>query len=186
MAAGLLPLTLAAAIQVLPSDEDKAFMTSLYLDHRKRLYTFALRLCANSSDAEDAVQEAFLALIPKVSSLRAMEPARLSGYLYITLKNAVHMYHRKQESWLKTESQLLSDKEEKSPEIPLFGYTYEDLMETLPELPERDQTLLRMKYFLCQSDTEIAKQLRVKPESVRILVKRARQRLIKMLKAGEQ
>lgn len=67
---------------------------------------------------------------------------------------------------------------DEAPEIPLPGYAYEDLMDALPHLNERDQAILQMKYFLQQSDEEIAEQLHVKASSVRMLVKRARQRLV--------
>ena len=57
-------------------------------------------------------------------------------------------------------------------------------MEAIPKLGEKDQVLLQMKYFLHQKDAEIAKQLEIKENSARVMVRRARQRLVQALTEG--
>ena len=176
-AVGVLPLVLSAALQTCCTEEERDFMASLYLKHRKELFTFALRFCGKRPVAEDAIQDTFLSLIPKVSELRAMETERLTGYLFLSVKNSVRKILRKEERMTNAEMRSIAESDE-APVIPLPGYAYEDLMDALPHLSERDQAILQMKYFLQQSDEEMAEQLHVKASSVRMLVKRARQRLV--------
>ena len=87
--AGAIPFTLAAAIRCCDSEEDRAFMTSLYLSNSRQLFTYAFHFCGSREDAEDAVQDAFLSLVPKVSELRTMQADRVRAYLFTTLKHAL-------------------------------------------------------------------------------------------------
>ena len=181
----LLPAALSFAIMSLDAEEDKAFLTALYLDHRKRLFRYALRLCGSREGAEDAVQNAFLSLIPKAPSLRRMQQEHLTAYLFVTVKNAAYLAHRKEERIARAENRLLAAASGEQDALPMTGYTLEDLMEVLPGLSERDQTLLRMKYFLHETDQDMAQQLGVQSGSVKELVRRARQRLVKRLEGGD-
>ena len=183
-AGALLPAALWIALMSCDTEEDKAFMTALYLDHRKQLFGYALRLCGSREDAEDAIQNTFLSLIPKASELRAMQENRLKAYVFVTLKNAVRMIHRKRRQLAQAEAcGLLPDNSEEDV-LPAPGYTWEDLMKALPGLSDRDQALLQMKYFLRESDQMFARQMNVSTGSVKTLVRRARKRLTKMLLEG--
>ncbi len=183
-AARLIPFALAAAIQCCDSEEDRAFMTSLYLNNSRRLFKYAFHLCGNRQDAEDAVQDAFLSLVPKSSELRAMQTDRVTAYLFTTLKHAVWLAYRKKKRITETEQRRLS--KYSAEEVPSFDYTFDEMMETLPRLSEKDQVLLQMKYFLRMSDSEIADRFQVKPCSVKMMVRRARQRLIELIGKGDE
>ncbi len=180
----LMPAALSFAILSCDSDDVKAFLSALYLDNRKQLLSYASRLCGNRQDAEDAVQDAFLSLIPRAKELQTMHEDRLKGYLYITVKNAAWMNYRKEQRMARSETRSLSAGEGELNGLPTCGYTFEDLMEALPRLSERDQLLLEMKYFLRESDQAIALRLNVQAGSVKKLVGRARKRLVKMLEEG--
>ncbi len=179
---GLMPFALAAAIKSCDTEEDRAFMTALYLSHSKQLFTYALGLCGSRQDAEDAVQDAFLSLISKASMLRTMQPDRLKAYLFTTLKHAVWLAHRKKRNAEAERRRLLKSSSE---EIPSFDYTFEDLMEALPRMSEKDQVLLQMKYLLHMTDSEIAGKFKVKTGSVKTMVSRARRRLANLIGEGE-
>lgn len=182
----LMPMVLYTAILNMDSEQDRAFITDLYLSYNAQLHTYATCLCDSKADAEDAVQDVFLALIPKVSKLQTMQKDRLKGYLFASVKHAVYMIHRTKEQITQAESSSLLFADNDQEEQPMVGYRYEDLKAALPSLNEKDRALLQMKYFLGQTDGEIADQLKVQPESVKMLVWRARQRLISILKEGEE
>ena len=178
-----MPFVTAAAIKSCDTEEDRAFMTALYLKHSKRLFSCAVRLCGNRQDAEDAVQEAFISLIPKVSELRSMQSDRLMAYIFTTLKHTVWLAHRKKERNARAEQRLFSVYADE--EIPSFDYTFEDLMEALPRLSEKDRVLLQMKYLLRLTDSEIACKFQVKTGSVKTMTARARRRLVSLIRKGE-
>ena len=182
----LLPGPVYLAVMSSGSGEDRSFLTALYLGLRKELFTYAYRLCGSRQTAEDAVQDAFVSLVPRVSSLRAMQQDRLRAYVFVTVKNAVYRIHRNDEKARHAEADSAADTAP-AEEEPLSGYDADALMTALPQLSEREQALLHMKYFLRQSDQEIAEQLQVKPDSVRMLLTRARRRLRGiMLEGGER
>jgi RNA polymerase sigma-70 factor (ECF subfamily) len=57
----------------------------------------------------------------------------------------------------------------------------EELRAAILQLPERQQKILEMAYWLEMNSTEIAEQLGMAPSSVRVALKQARDRLKKIL-----
>ena len=91
----LIPIALSAALLSCDSDDDRAFMTELFLNHRQKLLAYAFSICHDKEQSEDAVQDAFVSLIRIIPQLRALEDEHLSGYLLITVRNAVYSLYRK-------------------------------------------------------------------------------------------
>ncbi len=177
----LIPFALSVALLSCNSDDDRAFMTELFLNHRQKLLAYAFSICHDKEQSEDAVQDAFVSLIRIIPRLRAMEDEHLSGYLLITVRNAVYSLYRKKTRIVNAEADACIELPTNMEIFPRTGYTYQDLMEAIPKLSEKDQVLLQMKYFLHQKDAEIAKQLEIKENSARVMVRRARQRLVQVL-----
>ena len=57
----------------------------LYHKHKARLYSYAYRFHGNTQDAEDSVQDAFIAMYRKIGSFR--EEAMLSTWLFRIISN---------------------------------------------------------------------------------------------------
>ncbi len=184
--ASLVPVPIYLAIMNCDSEEERSFLTALYLSYRKELFTYAVRICSSQTNAEDAVQNAFLSIIPKVSTLRAMQNDRLKAYLFVSVRNAVYKIHHSEEKTRRAEIDSMAGAAIEQTEDPLYEYDSDELMQALPLLSERDRTLLHMKYFLQLSDQEIAEQLQLKQDSVKVLISRARQRLMKTIREGDQ
>lgn len=182
----IIPLVISAAIMRLDSEDDRQFMASLYLTYRKQLVSYAFHLSHHKADAEDAVQNAFLSLISKVSLLRDMEETRLKGYVFTTVRNAVYLLKRKEQKMKAMEAEEAREAADPGDGIALFQYSAESLMTAIRQLCERDQTLLMMKYYQDDSDSEIAARFQVSRSSVRVMLLRARHRLKKLLDEGGQ
>ena len=163
------------AMMSIDSDEDREFMITLYLYYSRRLVRYAERFTLNRSDAEDAVQNAFLSLIPRTEQLRSMQRDYLEGYVFVTVKNAAFMMNREIQRELSAEKNMAGSI---TMEEDMFSdTTAEELMEALGRLSEKDQLLLRMKYFSRQTDREIALQIGCRESSVRKMIARSRIRL---------
>jgi RNA polymerase sigma-70 factor (ECF subfamily) len=65
-------------------DGDAAALEALMREHRTEVVRYAMRLCISPEDAEDATQEALLALSRYVRSLRAA--AALSSWLFLAVR----------------------------------------------------------------------------------------------------
>ena len=110
----------------------------------------------------------------------------MKAYLFVSVRNAVYKIHHSDEKARRAEIDSMAAAAIEQTEDPLYEYDSDELMQALPLLSERDRTLLHMKYFLQLSDQEIAEQLQLKQDSVKVLISRARQRLMKTIREGDQ
>lgn len=85
-------LTEAEAIERAKQGDAEAFEV-LYHQHKRRVYSLCLRMTANTAEAEDLAQEAFLQLFRKIGTFRG--EAAFSTWLHRMAVNVVLMRLRK-------------------------------------------------------------------------------------------
>jgi len=145
---------------------------------RPRLKQILYRYQIPPEDAEDILQEALLATVLKWERIRNPE-----AWLVVTLKNRCLIYWRRRRGSLCTSVddgalELLSEPEDPPQERQHLRWDLDNLMEGLPS---RHQDLLRMRYFLGHSPSEVAEQLGYCQSSVRKLASRCLARLSEQL-----
>ena len=86
------PLSEAEAIDRAKQGDAEAFQV-LYEMHRRRVYSLCLRMTANTAEAEDLAQEAFLQLFRKIATFRG--ESAFSTWLHRLSVNVVLMHLRK-------------------------------------------------------------------------------------------
>src|SRR5271154_6087006 len=79
-------LTEAEAIERAKQGDAEAF-EALYQLHKRRVYSLCLRMTANTAEAEDLTQEAFLQLYRKIASFRG--ESAFSSWLHRLSVNVV-------------------------------------------------------------------------------------------------
>lgn len=173
--------------------DDREFMESIYKEYVKLLYQVARRYIYEADLAEDVVHDAFEKLIPKVPLLRSFDGCRLRAYLVSTIRNTAITQAKK----LKEEHarQASGDFEDTAGQIPdddssmeedLFRKERRETFRAVFQALEQDeQFLLEAKYFLRQSDREIAEALHVKPSSIRMMLTRVRRKVLTILSEGD-
>jgi RNA polymerase sigma-70 factor (ECF subfamily) len=72
---------------------DEAAFGALFESHKRRVYSLCLRMTANTAEAEDLSQEAFLQLFRKISTFRG--ESAFSTWLHRLVVNVVLMHLRK-------------------------------------------------------------------------------------------
>lgn len=77
--------------------QDKAAFQALYKAHLSRVYALCYRLCADKSQAEDAVQEVFIQLWRKIENFKG--DSQFSTWLHSVAANVTISYLRKQRNW---------------------------------------------------------------------------------------
>jgi RNA polymerase sigma-70 factor, ECF subfamily len=82
----------AAAIEKAKKGDAEAFH-ELYEKHKRRVYSLCLRMTANTAEAEDLTQEAFLQLYRKIGTFRG--ESAFSTWLHRLSVNVVLMHLRK-------------------------------------------------------------------------------------------
>lgn len=64
---------------------DKAAFGTLYEEYSADMYRFALSICKNTHDAQDAVQETALSVFKSIPTLK--NPEKFKSYLFLSLSN---------------------------------------------------------------------------------------------------
>jgi RNA polymerase sigma-70 factor (ECF subfamily) len=176
------------------SATDREFLESLYRTYRKMLFHIAKGYVHEDGAAEDAVQDAFVKLIPKIPLLRSFDRCRLRAYLVATVRNTAIT---KAIRWKAERIQRIDNPVEEAAwsildsgssleEALLSKERRENFAVVLGSLEEQERFLLEAKYFLQQKDREIAEKLQVKPDSIRMMLTRVRRKVLKKLQEEEE
>ena len=166
------------------SDDDREFLTALFLQYQRRLYAYARKLTTNKQNAEDAVNDALCSLIPVVPRLRAMDQRSLEAYIFVSIKNAVWGRWKKEQRRIKGEIAAATEADQQAETESIYDFPIDRVSHAVSQLSEHDQMLLWRKYYLRQSDKEIADQMGINANSVRKMVSRVRKRLMRILEEG--
>ena len=169
----MLPLVIMA----IEDEDDKAFMTWLYLQYRRLIYSEVRKIIGNTDEVEDLLQSVVEKLIEKLSLLRGMEQNKLVNYIISTAKNTAYNSLRGKEQEI-----LWEDQEELADPAPMpeeHILAQEDLYRLARvwlDLDKKTQYLLSAKYILKKSGKEIASDLNMPPDNVRMALVRARRK----------
>lgn len=173
----MLPVILLA----LENDDDRAFVTELYEQHKSIMYKQALNILRSRDHVEDVVGDACLAIIDNILLIRTLSGYILRAYIVSIVRNtAINFIARRdrqqRRAYLADDERLLevpSDAPDPLSEL-MWREQVELLMRAIDTLPEHEQEALRMKYLGELSDAEIAAELNIKADSVRPCLMRAR------------
>jgi RNA polymerase sigma-70 factor (ECF subfamily) len=151
--------------------EEDAFR-SFYLEVAQALLGYLRKTCGNAALAEDVFQEAFYRFLR--ADLLQRDPPQMKAYLFKTATSLLvdHWRREKRErSW----------KSAWNPPAVQAAEKNEDLPQALSELRPVDRALLWLAYVEGFDHGEIASALRLRENSVRVLLFRARNKLARLL-----
>ncbi len=178
------------AIMLISDDSDRAFMEQLYLEYSNIMYAVAMSILKNPEDAEDAVQEAIIRIIEKISILKGKNSCTLRSYIVITIKRvSINLAVKKgrhpyadvdEEFW-----DSIEDTDAPVEDLVIVNIEHEELKQALRKLPKRERDILKWKYYELWPDEEIAQALGIKKNSVRKYLTHAR-RLLKAILEEKQ
>lgn len=182
-------MTFPIAILAIENDDDRAFMEKLYIEHRQLMYKKAYSMLCNQQDAEDVINTACVALINNLSRLRGFDSCTLRAYIVSTIRNtAVNCINKRNR--ISAHSVPDADAafervapENQAPDSRIIQQAeLEALKQALKTLPEKEMTLLQMKYVTEAPDEQIAKELGIKRASIRPYLTNARRHAREILK----
>lgn len=173
------------------SPDDKAFFHEFYEDNKNFMFYIARKYVSTQTDCEDIVQEATVRLINNVPSLRELTPNKTAKYIALTIRSVFMDFEKRKhgsrtvfldddmlETLIKAEV-LIADG------IPDISARME--VELLKQsLEPRDWLVLEGKYLLGYTQEELAPKLGVSPDSVRMILSRARANARKILQCEEK
>lgn len=166
------------------NEDDREFLSRLYLDYRKRMFAKILGYVSDQTAAEDVLHDAVVKLIGKVELLRTLDEKRLACYVTETAKNAAKDFLRRQPPSVPlTEEEMdeLPDLGELPEERILRNLRVDELRRVWGRLSENTQDILKRKYMLMLSDEEIAEGYGIRSDAVRMRLTRARREVYALL-----
>ena len=174
-------------ILVIESDDDREFMSSLYIDYKRLMYSEIKKIVKNEHDTEDVMQTVLEKLIDKISLLRSRNRNQLVNYIISACKFTSFNHIRDHEQQWETsydDYADLSATDQDGHEIELRmikGEELDALKRILPQMDARAQYVLIGYYFLEKPIAELGKELGLKPGSVRMSLTRARKQAFALL-----
>ncbi len=152
----------------LPTDPHEA-VTALFVAHHRRLVGLAYLLLEDLETAEDVVQDAFSGLYRRWSWIR--DPTAALAYLQTSVANGARSSLRR-----KRRRPLTYERERDVPSAESSVLSRDELHrveEAVLRLPERQRQVLVLRYYLDQSEAEIAATLSISRGSVKQHASRA-------------
>ena len=161
--------------------ESQKFITfsNIYINHKKPVYHYALKMVQSSMTAEDIVQNVFLKLFEKMDSIKSFDSIRF--WLLKSARNEVYTYFRKSKSRkeepLEENEELLTDShhgdeiEEKE--------AHEIVRNEINLLPAELREIFVLREYSELSYKEISQMLGLSKDIIKSRLFSIRQKLIK-------
>lgn len=168
------------------SSRDKAFLEQFYQENRRFIFFIAGKYTVINDEQEDLVQDTMERLLCNISTLRELSEPKAKKYIALTVKAVYLDGEKKKRASGITE---LDDSALESlaraglvPWTDTHNNSANLAVEQLrKELDHRDWFVLEGKYILGYSQEELGRQLGVAPDSVRMIICRAKEKARKIL-----
>ncbi|MEK4851499.1 sigma-70 family RNA polymerase sigma factor [Paenibacillus sp. FSL H7-0756] len=177
-------------ISTLETEEDKKFISELYLQYYPLMKKKAYEVTYDYNVVDDLINDAFIKLIERIETLSLLEGSKRTTYIAYTIRNISINYIKRRAKKHKYMFLGLSDEMIESisdvnatvEEISTAKETNEEIAKLLEQLSERDRYLLYHKYNLEMSDKEISQVMDIPVNNIRGYLTRARRRALNILK----
>lgn len=166
-------------LQMLETDEDKTKFEEIYHTYLNMMSGVAMQILRNEFDTEDAVHQAFLAIIENIKKISRMKCPDLVCYIVIIVKNKAIDILRERKYIVDSDyNENMID--EMLPEFEMHG-----LATALTELPERYRTVLLLRYHYGFNTRELAAYYGLSQATIQKVIWRAKQALQAILDGDE-
>ena len=177
-------------LQTIENESDRVLLTNLYTQHQRLFLYKANQYTRNSGQAEDVLQDAMIRVIRKIDTFRDLTEAQMIAYVDRTIYSCAMTFLKREskipqvEDWkdalesIQSETDIMEHLNRKELSVQLGM--------VLEQLAPRERNALIYKYIFEYKDAEIAKVLSVKPESIRMILTRARRNLKQFMMKEEQ
>ena len=162
-------------LAMLEKPEDESRFEKLYYQYREQMMRYAMKVLKNHHDAEDAVQEAFLALARNIRQWADLPEPSVKGYVYKVIHStSVDMYRKKcrGEEPLSLDEVVDYISEIDIPQEYAGNETYLRMLNILCNMPISYRAVLSLYWIDNRSPKQISDLLNRPIETVRSQLKR--------------
>jgi RNA polymerase sigma-70 factor (ECF subfamily) len=169
------------------SDENfqNNMLAQLYDAYENKMYGIAYSILNNVEQAEDAVQDAIIKLIPHLSTIQRVESLKTKRLVVYTIKNiAIDLYRRnRKETQLFTkevEEKVTSENQKEVPSVKSIEDRHM-ITQLLSKLPEKYREIIQYRCFYELSYREISSLLNISEDVAAKRYERARKMVKEMI-----
>ena len=159
---------LSAAFAVLKTAEERDIVNELYTGYSRRFYAIAFQKLNNSTEAEDAIQEAFLRIASKPDGLLNCAPEKRVSYVDVVIRNvAVEMFRKRTAHETVELDEEMPDSSCSVEDIALGRISEADLIDFIMTIPQAKREALLLRAYAHLSNSEIAEALDITEAAAR-------------------
>ena len=165
--------------------DDKSFFLQFYEENKGFLFYTAQKYTSDATVQEDIVQDTVLRLLKHIDTLRTLDRNRALKYVALTVRSSFLDQERKKHG---AKEMSMDDEtlEALLREIPAARSSdpfsvHLEVMALRQSLPARDWMVLEGRYLLGYSYEELAGQLGLTSDNIRMIVSRAKEKARKLL-----
>ena len=153
----------------LEAPQNKARFILFYEANKSRLYRYALSLLRDPTQAEDALQPAWLSCVQHAETFFQVPANKRLAWMRVVVKNAAFALHNKESRYTALDPDW---------DLPAQDDSgHRDIVEIIRAMPPQYRSILELKFVLEWSDQAIASHLGLSPGTVRTRIWRGRKLL---------
>lgn len=176
-------------ILAIEDDDDREFMAFLFQEYQRLMYRTIHQITHDPWSTEDVMQETLIKLIDKIPLLRSQDRSRRVNYIISAAKNTAINYLKREKKAtvfsfvddMDSLAELSSDPIEDYLEQVSIRDDWDCLHRVWPELDSKSQYLLEGRYILKKAPEEMAHDLGIKTNSLRMAITRAKRQAKKLI-----
>lgn len=171
---------LAIYLQMLETEDDKVTFEALYHTYREMMMGIAVPIVKSQSDAEDAVHQAFLAIIDYFHKISKMKRPDLEAYIVVIVRNkSIDILRARKKIADFDYNDSIGEQEYPEPQTS-------ELADKLAKLPEKYRSVLLLRFHYGFKTKELAKMYGTTQENIQKMLWRGRKMLEDELNGEEK
>jgi RNA polymerase sigma factor (sigma-70 family) len=178
----VLTITSEEIVERCKKGETSAFST-LYHLHSKEVYNTIYRLVPHTGEAEDLLQEVFVAAFQAIHRFENTGGFR-AWIKRIAINHSISWIRKQKVRWVELEEKDSYLKEDESVDETEFVFKVAEVKKAIEQLPDSNRTIVQLYLFENIPQEEIAQILGISYNNVRIQYHRSKQKILKSLKEG--
>lgn len=169
-------------LSMIETEEEKHKFVLIYETYQYFMWYIANEILHDKFLAEDAVQDAFLALTRHLDKVEEVKSTKTKNFIATIVKSkAIDMIRKKNEKEEEYEENIIGESKENILDEYIEKEEYDRIVSAISKLEDLYRVVFEYKYLHELSDKEIAQILNVTPKVINVRLFRGKKKLKELL-----